>query len=371
LIVLRAGALLLLLLAAWPAGATPYSDFNAGIVLRNSDECREAIARFDAALAAPDLLASLRPVALHGRGICHAELKEIPAALGDLGASLRLDPDDYDTRLDRASIFVELKRYDEAEADLRELQRLRPDLTPGYTVLGAMYEKQGKYRQAIDQFSIPIKNHTNPAAGYALRAHAYIAYGRTADALDDAEDLIKLLPRALGLRAWVYELRGEYDDAMRDVDAMITQSPANFELRRGKATLYWKMGRFDDAANILTGFDPSDGYAVLWLSILRAAGAKPAGDLAPHKTDPKKWPAPLIALYQDQGTPESVSAAVAADGPDNSERDACESAFYVGEWHLTHGDTAAARPLLQQAASDCPVDYIEKDAARVQLERLK
>lgn len=363
-----------LAVASVPAEASPYSDFNAGIALRNSGECREAIARFSSALAVPGLLDDLRPVAFHARGACHAELNEYPAALDDFGDSLKLDPNDYDTLADRASVLIELKRYDEAEADLRKLQNIRPDLTPGYAMLGAMYEALGKYHQAIEQFSVPIDNETNPAAGYALRAHAYLSYGRTRDALDDAEDLVKLKPdsrAALRLRAWVYELRGDYDDAMRDFDALIRGTPSSPDLWRSKALLYWKMKRYDDAAGILATLDPSDGYNVLWLAIVRAAGGKLSSEPAPQKIDPKKWPGPLNVLYQGHGTPESVRAAITADGPDYSERDECEGAFYVGEWHLMHNEVALARPLLKKAATTCVVDYVERSAAEVQLEQIE
>ena len=49
----------------------------------------------------------------------------------------------------------------------------------------------------------------------------------------------------------------------------------------------------------------------------------------------------------------------------------CEANFYVGEWLLQHHDPAAARPLIQKAASDCPLNFVEWGPAQSELAQLK
>ena len=367
---------LLVLPGAAAVSASPYSDFTAAIAARNSNDCTAAIGDFTSALASPDLLPGLRAVGLFGRGTCYEHERNLTAALADFTASIALKPDYYDAHLERGKCFAILRRYSEAEGDFKELIRIRSDLTAGYAALGTLYDIEKEYDAAIEQYSALIRAGTNDYAGYLMRTREYVAKGDLGRALNDADKLVNLMPEkpaGHGMRAWVYNLRGDYPRALTDVEASLRVDPTDSNEVREKGVLLWKMERYSDASNTLVVLDMSDGYNVLWLNLSRIASGVPDPDLADRaaKVDLGKWPGPLIRLYMGQATPDAVMQAVVADGVDNSERDQCEAPFYLGEWQLQHQNKDAARALLQKAVAVCPVDYIERSAAAVELKRLK
>jgi hypothetical protein len=48
----------------------------------------------------------------------------------------------------------------------------------------------------------------------------------------------------------------------------------------------------------------------------------------------------------------------------------CEADFYLAEWHIARGDTAAAKPLIVSALAGCPPNFIERLGAKAEAERL-
>lgn len=364
------------LAGAAPAHATAFSDFNSGIAARNSGQCDQAITYFSSALAAPDLLATLRPVAYFGRGTCYERVRRFSNALSDFDSAIGLDPDYYDAHLERGKCLAFLRRYEQAELDFKELIRIRSDLSSGYAVLGTLYDAEKKYDAAIAQYSALIRMGTDDYLAYSMRTRTDVAKGDLDAALADADKVVTLRPESAivhSLRAMVYAERHNYSAALGDIDDALRIDPTDKDEVREKGVLLWKMNRFADASSTLAGLDPSDGYNVLWLSLARAAGGVADTDLAQRATrvNLKQWPGPLVSLYLGQSSPEAVQQAVEADGPDNRERDECEAPFYMAEWQLQQRNREAARVLLQRAVAVCPSDYIERDAAAVELRRLR
>jgi len=75
-------------------------------------------------------------------------------------------------------------------------------------------------------------------------------------------------------------------------------------------------------------------------------------------------------MFMDQMTPAAVLAA--ADDPDATGKkgQVCEANFYSGELSLTKGLKDEATRLFRLAASDCPHDFNEWDAANAELKAL-
>ena len=82
------------------------------------------------------------------------------------------------------------------------------------------------------------------------------------------------------------------------------------------------------------------------------------------------WPAPVIQLFMDQLTPDTVLAT--ADNADTSTKRewVCEANFYIGEFALRRAASAEAIRLFRLAASNCPKYCIEWDAANAELKAL-
>ena len=369
----------LLALTVTPACASAYSDFNSGIAARNARRCDLAVTHENAALAAPDLLASFKPTALLVRGDCQLVAGKVDAAIADFTAALALKPDDIQLHTMRGMAFEFLKRDDSAVADYQDIVRLRPDLTRGYIRLGNLYTARNQTEAAIAQYSALIAAQPEYAVGYLLRSRAHLVKGDFESAIGDADHMVRMVPQdATGYvqRAVIYQAQGKFDLALSDLDDALDRRKGDTFTSLLKGTVQWELGHFADAQETLDPLAKNDlttGYALLWLSLARGSAGKPDDDLAARSAnlDRAKWPAPLVSLYAGQSTVDAVMAGVARTTAENRERDACESDFYVGEWQLRHQAKDAGIALLQKAAGDCPVTYVERAAAAVELGRSK
>ena len=211
---------------------------------------------------------------------------------------------------------------------------------------GVSYALKMRYVEAIADFSTVIKLRPDYFEAYLGRAQIYNATGQIAFGAADCGTMISLKPDAHS----PYALCGRIQ----------------FELGQyGQAVSF-----FENALRLGEG---RTAYNLLWLDLARMrAGQSDTGGIAQtaRSVDVDRWPSPILNFFSGTGTPEAVDAA-AAEGDAQTQRDQkCELGFYLGEWHLGHNDIAAARPLLVQALSLCPNNFIELEPAKVEMKRL-
>jgi lipoprotein NlpI len=83
-----------------------------------------------------------------------------------------------------------------------------------------------------------------------------------------------------------------------------------------------------------------------------------------------EWPAPVMQHLLGRLDREALLAAAAhADAKKRNEQE-CEARFYSAAYLLTRQRAAEARPLLEAAVSGCPRNFIESDAAIMELEKM-
>ena len=90
-----------------------------------------------------------------------------------------------------------------------------------------------------------------------------------------------------------------------------------------------------------------NSYSVIWRYLARErAGENGRAELEANaaRVKSKDWPYPVFELYLERRSPSDVLSV--ASKPDER----CEAQFYIGEWHLLHGNRAAAATALQAAA---------------------
>jgi rhomboid protease GluP len=78
----------------------------------------------------------------------------------------------------------------------------------------------------------------------------------------------------------------------------------------------------------------------------------------------RDWPYAVYELYL--GRRDSAATLAAAQKP--PER--CEAQFYIGEWQLLQGDSAAAKQRFEEAVGSCPKSFVEYTGAQAELRRL-
>src|SRR5258707_2365621 len=348
-------------LAITGADATSYSEFNAGIAARNWRNCNGAVTHMTAALAAPELLASLRPVAYLVRGHCYGESRQFERAVADYTPALALRPDDYDTLLDLATTSALLKRYDAAEADYAALIRIRPDLSKGYMGLGYLYITLKRYDDAIGEYSSLIETGSHSYIGRMLRGQAELRKGDFDAAKADADELIKDVPKAApgyAMRSSIFAAQGKYDEALSDIEDATDYDDDNLDLLRSKGVILWQMGRWSKAISAferVSRGEPANGYDVMWLNLARLGGSKSDDDMAKRAQgiDLAKWPGPLVKLYAGQSAPEALDATIAAEPDEDHDDDNCQADFFVGEWELRHDQKDAGIASLKEAVAGC------------------
>ena len=216
------------------------------------------------------------------------------------------------------------------------------------------------------------------ALAYLDRGLAYLKVKQPDKAVADFSALLELKPgdeNALFLRAranWADDqLAAAITDYKTYLQATHATGPAYFVLGQAE----WSAGRFADAAGDLAQavkLSPN-AYSVLWLELSRARAGAPdekafAQDVAALDLD--DWPRPLLDYYLGKATQDDVNKAALHGDAKAQTGQKCEADFYVGEWLLLHPGGMAAKPLIADAASHCPDDFIELHAAKAELKRM-
>lgn len=231
------------------------------------------------------------------------------------------------------------------------------------------------YDRAAVDYDQALRLNPSLAAAFLKRGNAYASKGEQDHAIKDYDQAIQLDPKnatninAYTDRAAAYVSKGDYDRAIPDCDQAILLDPNNFVafVKRGRA--YFYLGDFAaGAADLLRANElQEESYSMIWRYLARErAGENGAAELDKNAARLKsaEWPYPVIEIYLGRRSPADVlSAAGKAD-------ERCEAQFYIGEWHLLHGERAAAATAFRTAAETCSKEFDEYTGALAELKRL-
>ena len=217
------------------------------------------------------------------------------------------------------------------------------------------------------------------------RHHEFAPIDRAVDpcnierAIESFDKTIALNPRSIEAynnRGASRSQNGDFARAAADLDTAVRLGP-NYEGAYGnRGFVRLALGDFagaDADFSALAARNPDDPYRVLWrhLARMRAGTADDgfAREAAALGSGP--WPGPLLALYAGTLDREKVMAMGPEVEPAQRAERQCEIVFYVGEYALVKNDSAAATPLLREAAASCPVGSLERAGALGELKRLQ
>lgn len=354
------------------AHASAYSDFNKAISARTDDNNGETVRLMSLALSEPGLSDNLRPTAFLVRGEAYVELKESDLALADLTESLRLFPGNYIGLVERGDLHFRRDELDLARADYIAARQLRPEQWRPYADLGQLNVREGKYDDALKDYDAGFEAMPDVLDFYVIRSQAYRLSGQYEKALDEAESAIernRKYAEAYLARALAEDDSGTTEAAMGDYDKAHDGDPDDTDIALHRGIALWKLGRYADASESFR--HGTDAYSLIWRYLANAKlgehGTKSMDDAAKY-TD-TAWPAPIVQLFAGTAQPDSVLAAAASKTGFDRIAKTCDANFYVGEWRILKGDTAAGKPLLEAAANSCPIGYSERGAAKVELGR--
>ncbi len=146
-----------------------------------------------------------------------------------------------------AQLLTREGKFDEALADYSKTIELEPSNSVNYFKRAIVYVVKGEYDLAIADFSKSIELEPSNSVNYFKRAIVYVVKGEYDLAETDLRKAIELSPRyidAFYLRANVYRVKGEYDLAIADLTRAIELSPKYVDAYNDKA---WILATSTDA----------------------------------------------------------------------------------------------------------------------------
>lgn len=218
---------------------------------------------------------------------------------------------------------------------------------------------------------------------HRMRGSAYLYQGKCREALADFEAVAALIPldRVDFLsRARAKTCLGDFVGGKQDLEAAMGPVPEP-SLYEALGRAQWHEGLFAGAAESFAKaveFMPKNdfahgAYVVLWYAI----AADRAGYLDQVKLgtyvdalSSSDWPMPLLDLYRGTLKADVIHPTTRPSVAEKYAGQLCEADFYIAEWHIAHGGSDAAKPLIARAAAKCPHNFVEYGMAKVEAGRL-
>ena len=117
-------------------------------------------------------------------------LNKLDQAISDFTTAISYDREDEDSYWERAQIYYEQGKYDLADADYREMQKIDQNSAMTFMGLGRNELHRKNFQNAVDIFDNVVALYSDYSSGYAFRAEAYMGLGKYMEA---ASDVVKAL----------------------------------------------------------------------------------------------------------------------------------------------------------------------------------
>lgn len=160
----------------------------------------------------------------YDRGRVHGQLGDMPQALEDFSAAIRLRPDDPDAYFSRGRILSETRKFDEAISDFSRAHELDPEDAWPLANRGIAYAWKQDQVRAEKDFAAAAA--IDPANVVVMRGRGLLRM-QEADLPGAVAYLSASLKRepdsiwALRMRAWNYRQMGESEKAQADEDKLL------------------------------------------------------------------------------------------------------------------------------------------------------
>lgn len=268
---------------------------------------------------------------LYRRGVAQGMRAQLPAAVNDFSAALKLTPGASDVLYARASAYGAMKRHDLAITDYNTLLKLVPNDADSLYRRAWSLSALGKDAAAIADLSALLTQVTDDIDALMDRGGLYLRQGQFEKAALDFSAIIKVDKKAAAAfynRGRAQFLKGDYPAAAKD----FTQAQA---LRADNP--YAALRRYLSSAQGV-----GDGKSKVHPEILAEAMAK---------FPPEQWPVPILATLAGRMPEKDLLAAAAAiSDKAMARRLDAEAHYYLGEASLLKKDAKSARAHFSVAA---------------------
>jgi len=243
----------------------------------------------------------------------------------------------------------------------------------------ALRAGQDNHNDALSDLDAVIRAEPGNAAALRLRSEVRATVKNYEGALADSAAAIANGVRTAQMhvfRAMLRRAQGERALAIEEYDAALKLDPRHQGALSGRGRHLFYASRFEAAESdfaILLATRPN-AYDSIWLSLSRTrrgldGNASLEAGLARLKEG--EWPAPILTFLLGRLSREDLTAAMASSDEKKRKSQQCEGRFFIAARLLTDGRSSEARPLLEQARDECPRNYVEYEAALVELTKFK
>jgi tetratricopeptide (TPR) repeat protein len=147
----------------------------------------------------------------------------------DIDAAIRVDPHSVKALAGRASIAIDDGRFDAAEKDIANIEKVDPDNPAGYRLRSQLLQKQGRGREALNVIDAHLAKHPDDAGALNERCWTKATLDiQLNTAVADCDASLKLAPNnpaTLDSRAFARLRIGDTDAAIADYDAALKLAP--------------------------------------------------------------------------------------------------------------------------------------------------
>lgn len=253
----------------------------------------------DRAMRLPRLTIKQRGLLHFERGLAYKQLHEYTSAINDFNLALAHGDRSVDVLLEKADCMILAGQLGDASLTLEKILAKKPGIARCYVLKATVYEKQGFFSKAEDEYSRAL--HYNPYSTFAreMRAKAFLRSGRPRKALDDVNELARLerhRPELFLLKARIHAKLKEYGEALRNYDDAGKLMKDSGVIAKEKAQVNFKAGQPAKALETLTAYlekNPDDldakvlsARAQIELNQVKEAEKKLASVLATKPTHP-------------------------------------------------------------------------------------
>jgi len=204
--------------------------------------------------------------------------RAFPEAIGELDKALELDPDYALALRTFAYVYMDMKELDKAAEYLKKFSAVNPGDAEPFAAMGDLLFQAGRLDEAIANYREALKVKPDYEAGDRI-AYVYAVKGEYQEALRAMDDFIKNAPspgiRMYGLmwRAFLYHVVGRRSAAIKEEDEAIknlgTVNPYYVSAAKLlKALFYYDRGEYDKGRGLIQEyFDFNKGYDPPWARI--------------------------------------------------------------------------------------------------------
>jgi tetratricopeptide (TPR) repeat protein len=232
-----------------------------------SDPLRK-IELLDSALQDQTIKGDLLSQIFFERAMSYKALNDCYHAIEDLNSAMAHSKKPSPALLEKAHCLILLDQLDEASRVLETALNSRPGSARAYILKGMIYEKEGYWPKAHDEYTRALFFEPDSTKAMEMRANVLIKAGNPRKALEDLAVLIKTIKNnasALKTRARIHAKLKEFALAQADYAELEKLVPGDEQLVKERIGVYFNAGLPNKALSALTEHlrnNPNDLEAV-------------------------------------------------------------------------------------------------------------